>query len=177
MSSLLPSPPPIHPSVSSILIPTMPSTLPAKLALTILGRLEAATSRLEDLVPTIGDPSIATDGTKALSEQTPSGDRALDGVVSLSRHIEALPPVIDDFDAIINGPVKSFVNMSEEIGGLVAEQVCPLKDCHGGRIWHADPRTISPRMFLEPLLRSASSSLSPQKLKSRTSSLQSIWRS
>lgn len=39
------------------------------------------------------------------------------------KHLETLPPVIDDFDNIINGEVKTFVNMSEEIGGLVAEQV------------------------------------------------------
>lgn len=103
--------------------PQMPSTLPVKLALTILGRLEAATSRLEDLVPTIADPSLSTDGAEASSGQGPSADRALDQARSPSRHMETLPPVIDDFDAIINGQVKSFVNMSEEIGGLVAEQV------------------------------------------------------
>ncbi len=103
----------------------MPSTLPAKLALTILGRLEAATSRLEDLVPNIGDPSHSTDGAQPLSGQGPSADQALEQARSPSRHMETLPPVIDDFDAIINGQVKSFVNMSEEIGGLVAEQVCP----------------------------------------------------
>ena len=39
------------------------------------------------------------------------------------RHMETLPPTIDDFDTTINDEVKSFVNMSEEIGGLVAEQV------------------------------------------------------
>lgn len=39
------------------------------------------------------------------------------------KHLETLPPVIDNFDGIINGEVKTFVNMSEEIGGLVAEQV------------------------------------------------------
>ena len=105
----------------------MPSTLPAKLALMILGRLEAATSRLEDLVPTIGDPSLTTDGAHLLSGQGPSADQALDQARSPSRHMETLPPVIDDFDAIINGQVKSFVNMSEEIGGLVAEQVLPPK--------------------------------------------------
>ena len=103
----------------------MPSKLPAKLALTILGRLEAATSRLEDLVPNISDPSLTTDGAQTLSGHGPSADLVLDQVRSPSRHMETLPPVIDDFDAIINGQVKSFVNMSEEIGGLVAEQVGP----------------------------------------------------
>lgn len=41
-----------------------------------------------------------------------------------------LPPAIDDFDALINGDVKTFVNMSEEIGGLVAEQVRMELDAH-----------------------------------------------
>ena len=117
----------------------MPSALPTKLALTVLGRLEAATSRLEDLVPTIGDSSLTTDGTHPLSEQALSGDRGMEHAGSLPRPTEALPPAIDDFDAIINEQVKSFVNMSEEIGGLVAEQVCLLKLCYGGRTQYADP--------------------------------------
>lgn len=155
----------------------MPSVLPAKLALTILGRLEAATSRLEDLVPTIGDPSLTTNAALALSEQASSGDRSLNQAGSLPRHMEPLPPVIDDFDAIINGQVKSFVNMSEEIGGLVAEQVRPLESCPGGK----DPGMLtlgiaSLLLSFEPLLLSASSSLSRLKPGSRTFSLLRIWR-
>ena len=135
----------------------MPSSLPTTLALTILGRLEAATSRLEDLVPSIADPSLAADGAASLSGQGPSTDRALDQARPPSRHLEALPPVIDDFDAIINGQVKSFVNMSEEIGGLVAEQVLPLEQCYQGIISQADPYSTSLLPSFEPLLRSASS--------------------
>lgn len=127
-SNLLP--PPLSPPPSPA---TMPSTLPARLALTILTRLEAATSRLEDLVPTIGDSPLTTDGAQSLSDQRPSAHSALDQARSPSRHMETLPPVIDDFDAIINGQVKSFVNMSEEIGGLVAEQVWLPRFCGGKR--------------------------------------------
>ena len=116
----------------------MPSALPTKLALTVLNRLEAATSRLEDLVPTIADPSLNTDGTHALSEQALSRDRGIHQAGSLPRQTETLPPAIDDFDAIINGPVKSFVNMSEEIGGLVAEQVRLLQFYYRGRTEYAD---------------------------------------
>lgn len=173
-SSILPFP---ISSLSTHLPSKMPSTLPAKLALTILGRLEAATSRLEDLVPTIGDPSLTTNGAQPLSGQSPSADQALDQARSPSRHMETLPPVIDDFDAIINGQVKSFVNMSEEIGGLVAEQVFPPKVCHHGSIWHADPWITSLLLSFEPLLPSVNSSLLPQKPGSRISSRQSIWRS
>ena len=42
---------------------------------------------------------------------------------SPERRIEPLPPAVEDFDAIVNGDVQNFVNMSEDIGGLVAEQV------------------------------------------------------
>lgn len=155
----------------------MPSTLPTKLALTILGRLEAATSRLEDLVPTIGDHSLTTDGIQPFPGQGPSADRALDQARSPSMHMETLPPVIDDFDTIINLQVKSFVNMSEEIGGLVAEQVWPPRSCHGVSLWHTDPHITSLLLSFEPLLRSASSSLSLRKPGSPTSSPPYIWRS
>lgn len=105
----------------------MAPTLPQKLALTILGRLEAATSRLEDMVPNIGDSSPSTNGIQSNRGQGMTAAEGIDqasGVLPTpQRHLETLPPVIDDFDSIINGEVKTFVNMSEEIGGLVAEQV------------------------------------------------------
>ena len=154
----------------------MPSALPAKLALTILGRLEAATSRLEDLVPTIADPSLNTDGSQSLRDQALSGDRALDQAGTHPRHMEALPPVIDDFDAIINEQVKSFVNMSEEIGGLVAEQVLPLAFYHSSETCLADHRITSLLLSFGLLVRNASFSLSQPRLGSQTFSPQPIWR-
>ena len=96
-------------------------------SLTLLRRLEAATSRLEDMVPTMTDASALTNGQPALPEAGLSTGRGLShpaGTVASPRPaIEPLPPAIDDFDALINGIVKTYVNMSEEIGGLVAEQV------------------------------------------------------
>lgn len=97
------------------------------LPLTVLIRLEAATSRLEDMVPTMSDPSPGSNGIASLPESglTAPGADARGGAASPSQQTAApLPPAIDDFDALINGDVKTFVNMSEEIGGLVAEQVC-----------------------------------------------------
>lgn len=105
----------------------MPSILSQSIALTILARLEAATSRLEDMVPNMSDASASTDGVQAIPGQnltTAEGTGQARGAApSPQRHMETLPPVIDDFDGTINGEVKTFVNMSEEIGGLVAEQV------------------------------------------------------
>lgn len=102
----------------------MPLRLPPKLALTILARLEAATSRLEDMVPNIGDASASTNGVQSSPGQnltTAEGmSESRGNAPSPHKHLETLPPVIDDFDGTINGEVKTFVNMSEEIGGLVA---------------------------------------------------------
>ncbi|KAL9039763.1 MAG: hypothetical protein Q9180_002336 [Flavoplaca navasiana] len=92
---------------------------------TLIKRLEAATSRLEDMVPTMNDPSATSNGIASLPESglTAHGADARGGAASPSQQAAApLPPAIDDFDALINGDVKTFVNMSEEIGGLVAEQ-------------------------------------------------------
>jgi adenylyl cyclase-associated protein len=37
--------------------------------------------------------------------------------------VEPLPPKIEAFDALIKGDVRSFVDIGERIGGLIAEQV------------------------------------------------------
>lgn len=60
-------------------------------------------------------PGIGTD--------VDAGTNQTQGNASPERRIEPLPPAIEDFDAIVNGDVQNFVNMSEDIGGLVAEQV------------------------------------------------------
>lgn len=94
--------------------------------LKLLIRLEAATSRLEDMVPTIGDTNGAISGAIPSEDATTGAAVGTDQIrkdVSPQPLVEPLPPAIDDFDAIINGPVSTFVNMSEDIGGLIAEQV------------------------------------------------------
>ena len=79
------------------------------------------------MVPNISDGSVYTNGAQSGhlgGSATPRGtdtNGATPGPASL---VEALPPAINDFDAMINAEVRTFVNMSEEIGGLVAEQVC-----------------------------------------------------
>ena len=99
--------------------------------LNVFDRLEAATSRLEDLVPDMGNPPVSINGAPLSPSQSLSPSQGIEqvrgAVQSAQKHLETLPPVIDDFDATINGEVKTFVNMSEEIGGLVAEQVLPLR--------------------------------------------------
>lgn len=73
--------------------------------------LEAATSRLEDLVPADGHgPAL---GVPSMASQTQS----------ISKDADSMPQAIVEFDSIISTEVQTYVKMSEDIGGLVAEQV------------------------------------------------------
>ena len=77
------------------------------------------------MVPSMTDGPNAING---LSPPQPQGlafndDHERKASPTPPRRVESLPPAIIDYDAIINGEVKTYVNMSEEIGGLVAEQV------------------------------------------------------
>ena len=90
-------------------------------------RLEAATSRLEDMAHATIDPSLPTSGVANTSGMAVAaargGDRDSDDASAQNQAPDPLPPALDDFDTLINGDVVKFVNMSEELGGLVAEQV------------------------------------------------------
>lgn len=99
--------------------------VPQDISLTILHRLEAATSRLEDMVPHISEPGV-TNGVPGTDKGTASAggvQGAESAVASAAPAAAPLPASIDDFDAMINGEVTTFVTKSEEIGGLLAEQV------------------------------------------------------
>lgn len=161
---------------------TMPIQLPRDYALTVLRRLEAATSRLEDMVPNISDSTTSPNGIQLGSGESLSAaearSQAIANGTSSQRHLETLPPVIDDFDGTINGEVKTFVNMSEEIGGLVAEQVHPSSCRLSSRstLIEADFTNLSLPLFYAPLQLSENSLLSQPRLESQRSSHQSTWR-
>lgn len=101
--------------------------------------MEAATSRLEDLASfgSTGDPSISVSSSTALLQSsgssiaTPSspapGGSASSSTPSAPQPSD--PPTISDFDALINNEVKKFLKLSEEIGGLVAEQSKSVEKC------------------------------------------------
>ncbi|OAQ98335.1 hypothetical protein LLEC1_05416 [Akanthomyces lecanii] len=69
---------------------------------TLIKRLEAATSRLEDI---------------ATSTEIPKDQQPVP---------EELPESIDDFDAFVDTVVADYVNRSNEIGGLVAKQAADV---------------------------------------------------
>lgn len=104
------------------------------ISLIILRRLEAATSRLEDMVPNMPESSV-TNGVSIADKGPSSAGQQTDGASDSPAPAAApLPASIDDFDSLINGDVTTFVTKSEEIGGLLAEQVKLAE----GPIWVRD---------------------------------------
>ncbi|KAJ5351433.1 hypothetical protein N7452_000407 [Penicillium brevicompactum] len=90
---------------------------------TLIKRLEAATSRLEDMAMSLDDPSSpkSTNGPSSSVPATPEPPRAIPPPPAAPA-AAPVPPQIQDFDALIKGDVQNFVNLGEKIGGLVAEQ-------------------------------------------------------
>ncbi|TVY56407.1 Adenylyl cyclase-associated protein [Lachnellula cervina] len=91
----------------------------------IIHRLEAATSRLEDMatssieIPKLNGvaPTPAPTGPlpppPTISQTPPQPPKPVQAL---------LPEVVEDFDTFLVGTVKKFVNLSDEIGGAIAEQ-------------------------------------------------------
>ena len=104
------------------LLPTRPT--PVTLLTELAHRLEAATSRLEDLAMPM-NPSASTSGTIPVAglAATPISADTPDTGATPKSGVEPLPQAINDFDSLIHGDVQAYVNFSEDLGGLVAEQV------------------------------------------------------
>lgn len=103
----------------------------------LVSRLEAATSRLEDIA-TSSAPDNALPTTNGVSAGTPSGpavvatnSQALTPTPSatpgspIPKVVEELPAMLEDFDGLINGDLKAYHELSKApaIGGLIGEQV------------------------------------------------------
>ncbi|MCJ1232148.1 hypothetical protein MMC14_000097 [Varicellaria rhodocarpa] len=93
---------------------------------TLIKRLEAATSRLEDMASATIDPSASTNGAPATSATTANSGSSDKTIVPSKQIAEPLPPAIDNFDSIITRDVTAFVNKSEDLGGVVAEQAASV---------------------------------------------------
>lgn len=103
----------------------------------MLRRLEAATSRLEDIassatgadVSSTAEDAIGQSTSKAVGGGTTAGSRgaaisnAVNGLASKSAVNEGLPEAINAFGSLIQGEVKAFKELSEQLGGAIAEQV------------------------------------------------------
>ena len=85
-------------------------------------RLEAATSRLEDMATSIDSTHPATVEaitTAATASAQPNGTA---GARAASTP-EPLPPAVEDFDKLIKEEVTAFVSVSEKIDRILADQV------------------------------------------------------
>ena len=85
-------------------------------------RLEAATSRLEDI-------AIATSSASLISIPEPSAPVTISNnatPVPTAIQLEETSPAVEAYNDIISGPLAAYVNLSKEVGGVVEEQVRPL---------------------------------------------------
>ncbi|KAG4434101.1 hypothetical protein IFR05_010410 [Cadophora sp. M221] len=99
---------------------------------TLIKRLEAATSRLEDMAASSIDiPVINGAPTPAPTGPLPAPPVAKTPEPKLVQ--EALPESVEDFDAFIAGTVKKFVNLSDEMGGPIAEQASSVLRAFAGQ--------------------------------------------
>jgi hypothetical protein len=94
------------------------------LTMECFNRLEAATSRLEDMAMSLEDPNVSKSigSSSAAAPATPEPPKPAPPPPAPPAAPQ-VPPQIQDFDALIKGDVQNFVNLGEKIGGLVAEQV------------------------------------------------------
>ena len=85
-------------------------------------RLEAATSRLEDMATSVDASHPET--VAAITSASVSQPEATPTVAEpIPQAAEPLPRTIEEFDKLIHEDVQGFVNASEKIGGLVEQQV------------------------------------------------------
>ncbi|KAH9207735.1 adenylyl cyclase-associated protein-like protein [Leptodontidium sp. 2 PMI_412] len=99
---------------------------------TLIKRLEAATSRLEDMAAS----SIDIQAINGAPTPAPTGPLPAPPVAKAPEPKpiqEALPESVEDFDAFIAGTVKKFVNLSDELGGPVAEQASSVLRAFAGQ--------------------------------------------
>ncbi|TVY56900.1 Adenylyl cyclase-associated protein [Lachnellula suecica] len=90
----------------------------------IIHRLEAATSRLEDMATSTEPPRL----NGAAPTPAPTGPLPAPPTISQTPPqppksvLETVPESVEEFDKLLTGTVKKFVNLSDELGGAIAEQ-------------------------------------------------------
>ena len=92
--------------------------------LTILHRrLEAATSRLEDIATSVDSSHPETVAAINAAGLAPETDHAAAATAPTPQPQEPLPRSIEDFDKFIADDVQAFEVASGKLGGLVEQQV------------------------------------------------------
>lgn len=105
----------------------------------LLHRLEAATSRLEDIasstieipqaVPALKETLASPDASSKAISDAPSRAPSAPAHRPAAPADELLPDSVEDFDAFLKLSVEKYANLSKAIGGLIAEQAA--KVVHG----------------------------------------------
>jgi adenylyl cyclase-associated protein len=91
----------------------------------LIYRLEAATSRLEDMASSIPEqqPTVASNGVPSIAAAaTPAPASNEQPGAPKQGTAPVLPAQIAAFDELVSGEVQAYVALSEKLGGLVAEQ-------------------------------------------------------
>jgi adenylyl cyclase-associated protein len=101
-----------------------PITVPGSRLILIYRRLEAATSRLEDMATSVDSSHPSTVAAISSSVGAPPDSSSTAAPIP-APSVDPLPPAIEDFDKIMDKEIKAFVTASEKIGGLVEQQARP----------------------------------------------------
>lgn len=107
---------------------TIASLTPSALT-TLIHRLEAATSRLEDIASTTFDGPKSNGPVGSVAALAPPPPPASAPAAAqappkpAAPKAEPLPESIEEFDTFLNGAVKKFVGLSDGLGGAIAKQV------------------------------------------------------
>ncbi|KAG0649335.1 Adenylyl cyclase-associated [Hyphodiscus hymeniophilus] len=88
----------------------------------IISRLEAATSRLEDMASSTVETQKTNGAAPPPTAPLPPAPVSAAVAAPPKPVPEVLPESVEEFDAFITGTVKKFVNLSDEMGGPIAEQ-------------------------------------------------------
>ena len=90
---------------------------------TLVKRLEAATSRLEDLIPSVdSEPPNGADSSQAPRSVSGTAGQVPTSAAQSTPKQEPFPPAIEDFNTFMNTELKDFRDRSEKIGSSVVEQ-------------------------------------------------------
>ncbi|KAG1111969.1 hypothetical protein G6F42_014875 [Rhizopus arrhizus] len=81
----------------------------------LIKRLEVATTRLEDL-------AMSSSSASAVAANSPSSPKAV-GAAPSSTASSQTPALVEKHDAAVNASLEKYFNLSQELGGPIAEQV------------------------------------------------------
>ncbi|KAI0863666.1 adenylate cyclase associated N terminal-domain-containing protein [Xylaria cubensis] len=105
---------------------------------TLIKRLEAATTRLEDIasstielphaVPALSQPITSPPDQSDGITPLPSASSSASPTVSTPVPQDPLPESVEEFDSFISQSVDKYVQASDKLGGLIAEQASKVLD-------------------------------------------------